>query len=660
MPDAPQDLSPRDRSGMAARLVRAYLQLVATSTRWSFTGDPQAIPILLQQPGSPPHGAIVAFWHSSILLVPSLWRWARTANPMLALRVLISRNRDGRLIADAIAPWGVGCIEGSSNRKGKDKGGARAFRQALRAVRGGETLVITPDGPRGPAETVQPGTMTLARIARCPVVPIGAASGSLRLPTWDRLALPLPFTRGAIIYGTPLGPDATDSDLAAALAASSRAAQQRWLTGRLAPSERLWALTGTLLAPALVIMLRVRLARGRERAGRLRERLGLTPLKRPRGRLFWMHAASVGECRSALPLVEAMLERHPRASILLTTATVTGADILADHRATLSSDRACRLFHQFIPYDVPRWIGRFLRHWRPEAALFMESELWPGIVAACHRRGVPVAVINGRLSDRSWGRWRKHASLARRMFSRLDFVAARSEDDAARFAALGVAECHQFGDLKQSAPPPSASPALLEVVRSTCGSRPVLLAVSTHPGEEEEIRAAATLIREDCPDLLCIIVPRHPARADDIAARLGSVPRRSRNETPSARDPIWLADTLGELGAFFRVATIAWIGHSMSAPGGGHNPYEGVRLGVPLATGPHIGNFADAYARLGESVAIVADAAELARWAVPLLKDPALRAAVAADASGRVPGHIPGHTPVPAPLLTRINAMVSP
>lgn len=641
------------RKSALSRIGRAYLSLALGTSRWNITGNRSAA-ALLHQTGSAPPGAIVAFWHRALLQLPALWLLTRRGRNHLRLRVLISRNRDGRLINDTVAPWGIIGIAGSANRKGKDKGGAHAFREAISALRAGSHLAITPDGPRGPVGVIQPGVLRLARVTGRTIVPVGAACDAFHLPSWDRLAVPLPFGRGELVLGAPLDAETTSEALAKALNDAARAAERRLSLVRATTADRLWAALGNILRPLVIAMLRIRLARGREIRGRLRERMGLSRAKRPAGTLLWLHAASVGECRSALPLIDALLDQKPELNVLVTTATVTGAQIVEAHRLSSSTSSATRILHQFTPYDIPRWNRRFLARWRPDAALLVESELWPGMIAACFRRGIPIAVINARLSDRSWRQWRRFRSLGGTMFARLDFVAARSAEDARRFQALGVPTCHTFGDLKQSAPPPPVDKDVLAGLKRQLGGRPVFLAAATHPGEDEIIADAAGRMRRSYPDLLCIIVPRHPVRGTDIAARLGHAPRRALAQVPTATDSFWIADTLGELGLFYRLATVAWIGNSLAAPGGGHNPFEAVRLHTPLASGPYVDNFKPAFARLEGCIAIVKDSSTLADWGCALLADPARRERLTAEAATRI------DTPdtVPAPLLTRIVAML--
>ena len=588
---------------LSPRLLRLWLGLCLRSTRWQVSGSPRAVETLL----TPQNGAVVAFWHRSLTLSPALWFWARSQEPRLQLRVLISRNPDGMLIADVVRPWGIIGIHGSSSKNGRNKGGAAVLRTALKELQGGAIVGITPDGPRGPAEHVQPGAVALSRLAGCAVVPVGMACTSLRLPSWDGLAFPLPFGRGALILGEPLfQPGAPDLQTALnTLSGRAESIQRHHQSG---VSEHLWRLTGTLLAPALTVMLRIRLQKGRELPDRLRERMGLGDTRRPAGRILWLHAASVGETLCALPLAEALLDARPELTLLFTTATVTGSEIVARHPLF-----GKRIIHRFIPHDVPRWLRRFLNLWQPEGAVFVESELWPGIIAACSDRDIPVMLVNGRLSDRSSQRWGRLRGPARRMMGRLSWVAARGPEDAARFRALGASPVYEDGDLKQDAPPLPYDEAEYNRLKALFGERPIFVAASTHPGEEDLVLQAAESARTLQPDLLTILVPRHPARGAELAERF-QLPRRSAGEEPTPQTPVWLADTLGELGLFYRLADRCFLGNSLTGKGGGHNPFEPLRLGVPTATGPKMENWREAMATVSDTIQIVNDVECLTRW----------------------------------------------
>ncbi|GBQ16182.1 glycosyltransferase N-terminal domain-containing protein [Swaminathania salitolerans] len=645
-------------------LARAYLGLALHTTRWTISGAATSVPILTQTGDRAGQGAIVAAWHRSLLLLPALCSWARNKNPTLVIKVMISRNRDGRFISDLVAPWGIEGIEGSSDRKGKNKGGSRAFRRACLELQRGSVFAITPDGPRGPAEIAQPGTEGLLRLTGKPLVPLGAWTTALRLPSWDGLSLPLPWGRGVILYGPPVPEGSTSETITSRLNALSARARHWHRLGRATLPDRIWEGLGLALVPALRLMSLHRLRRGKEIRSRLGERRGRATIRRPPGELVWIHAASVGETRSVLPLIEAMSLRHPARHILVTSATTGGAEILArfisardqDESPDASGTRATRgtVMHQFIPYDVAYWTRRFLDHWSPGMLLLTDSELWPGMLRQCARRAIPVAVLNARLSERSWRRWKHLSFLAGPLFERLALVAARGSDDAHRFRALGVRDVETHGDLKQNAPPPGCDAVELERLRACIGHRPVFLAASTHPGEDEIVLEAASQARRVIPDLLAILVPRHPVRGAAIA-RLArpEPPRRSERADPAATDPVWIADTLGELGLFYRLAQCAFIGNSLLPPGGGHNPFEAVRLDTAIATGPWHDNFGPAFAQLRDHVTTIHDADELAGWIVESVKNPEMRKEQARMARAAIQSdEMPPET-----LLARLDAL---
>nr|WP_277875947.1 glycosyltransferase N-terminal domain-containing protein [Acetobacter fallax] len=587
----------------------------------------------------------------------------------MRLHVLVSRNRDGQLMADVVAPWRFLAIHGSSDSKGKNKGGAAALRRIRTLLREGHVVAVMPDGPKGPRRQVQQGVLALAERAGVPVIPLGVMCRSFCVGSWDRMALPLPFGRGRIVCGAPVRimrgeHEEARKTLTAALNAASLAAAKP-VAGHveylrpmpasavtegvvMAPKMRgraqnagrsqLWAALATLMAPGLTVMLRVRLRRGKEIRERLRERMGLAPVSRPSGPLVWLHAASVGETVSVVPLIRACLEGQPSLKVLVTTGTVTAARTL-DRELSLEMT-AGHVLHQFVPLDVPRWIKRFLAQWQPACLVLTESEFWPNMIAACGAAGIPVAVVNGRISPRALAGWRRAPSVAKRVMGGLAWVAARSQEDAARFRALGASQVFCDGDLKMAAAPLTSDPALLSRTREVLAGRPVWVAASTHTGEEEAVFAAAALLRARIPDLLTIVAPRHPDRGGDVArlaVKAGlannSVPRRSGGAWPASDDSVWIIDTLGELGMLFRLTRVVFMGNSLfpkpgASKGGGHNPFEPARSGCAIATGPQTGNFEEAFTALGDAVTVVHTAAELAAWAGTMLADPALARAI--------------------------------
>ena len=384
-----------------------------------------------------------------------------------------------------------------------------------------------------------------------------------------------------------------------------------------------WHVAAGLAAPLIRYNLRRRVARDKEEAARLPEREGFSAA-RPDGRLIWLHAASVGESLSILPLIEELAARDPALTLLVTTGTVTSARLLPER---LPEALRGRVIHRYAPFDVPEWVARFLDGWRPDAAGFVESELWPNILAACAARGVPLALLNARISARSARRWGRFApGLARRLLGRFALIMPRSAEDAARLAALGAQGMAQPGDIKLAALPLPHDPAALAALASAIGARRVFLAASTHPGEE------ALILAKLPPDALTILVPRHAHRGAEIAA-IAPGPRRSEGALPDP-GPLYIADTMGELGLFYRLADVAFIGGSL-VPHGGQNPLEAARLGCPVVFGPHMGNFRDATAGLlacGGAVQ-VADAAALAATVADMLSRPGMAGAMMAAAA---------------------------
>lgn len=374
-----------------------------------------------------------------------------------------------------------------------------------------------------------------------------------------------------------------------------------------------------LAPPALRLLLKRRLARGKEDAARLGERMGRAGRARPAGPLVWVHAASVGESLSTLPLIERVLARVPAAHVLVTTGTVTSARLMAERLPP-------RAFHQFVPLDAAPWVARFLDHWRPELALWIESELWPNLLRATGARGVPAALVNARMTERSFRGWRRWPGAARGLLGAFRLVLAQSETYAGRFRALGAARVAVAGNLKYAAPPLPADAAKLEALRAAIGARPVWIAASIHPGEEAAVADAQARLRR-ASGALGIVVPRHPekgaAMAEAMRARGLAVAVRSAGAAPGADTALYVADTLGELGLFYRAAKIALIGGSL-VPHGGQNPIEPALLGLPVLHGPHVENFADVIRALAHAGAAleVRDGASIAACLEQLLPRP--------------------------------------
>lgn len=419
----------------------------------------------------------------------------------------------------------------------------------------------------------------------------------------------------------------------------------------------LYAALTTLAAPGLRAMLAWRARRGKEIPERLPERRGWGAA-RPEGRLVWLHAASVGETMSILPVLVAARAARPDVALLVTTGTRTSAALLERRLPELGL--AGGVLHRFVPLDVPAWVGRFLDRWHPDAAGFVESEIWPNLLAGARRRGVPLMLVNGRLSVRSFAGWRRVPGLAASCFGSFATVQAQSADDAARLSELGAPVACALGNLKFAAPPLPVPVAELAALRARLSGRPVWLAASTHPGEEGEIAAAHLALATRMPGLLTIVVPRHPERgaavAAEFAARNAPVGLRSRADAMPEQAGFYVADTLGELGLFYAVAPVAFIGGSL-IPHGGQNPLEPARLGSVPVVGPHTHNFAEPIARLAAAGALVqvAGGEGLPTTVAALLGDPvrlaSMRAAGqrAANADADLPDRVARMLLAPVP-----------
>jgi len=345
----------------------------------------------------------------------------------------------------------------------------------------------------------------------------------------------------------------------------------------------------TPLAPVLLAR---RLKRGKEHPERMVERRGEATLPRPPGSLVWVHGASVGELLAVLSLIEQLREQDLQ--VLVTSGTVTSASV-AEERLPAG------VLHQFVPLDAPRFVFRFLDHWRPNLGLFVESDLWPNLIMTSSKGRVPLVLLNGRMSEQSFKGWRSVSKTAATLLGKFDLCLAQSALDGDRFQQLGARSVHVTGNLKLDVPAPPADEAKLQALKSAIGNRPVLAAASTHPGEEILIIDAHRRLRQRFPGLLTIIVPRHPERGRGIldfavAAQMRAM-LRSHDVLPDPQIDIYIADTMGELGLIYRVAPIVYMGGSLIEHGG-QNPIEAVKLGAAIVHGPHTWNFTEIYAAL--------------------------------------------------------------
>ncbi|MEO1222888.1 MAG: 3-deoxy-D-manno-octulosonic acid transferase [Pseudomonadota bacterium] len=379
----------------------------------------------------------------------------------------------------------------------------------------------------------------------------------------------------------------------------------------------------TLAGPLVPLLLNRRTARGKEDPARRGERLGIAGRPRPGGRLVWIHGASVGEALSVLSLIDRLLQTAPDLHVLLTTHTVTAARLLESRLP----DRA---FHQYIPLDRISYVDRFLDHWRPDLAIWLESELWPNLLDGIAKRSVPAVMLNARMSGRSAARWARAQGTLQAMMAVFQAVLPASKAEAEKLTSLGIRQLGPAGNIKYAAPPPPADTDAVEALANAVGDRPVWLAASTHEGEEEICFAAQRRLLADRPDLLLVLAPRHPPRGPEIAQMIEAAGwqagRRSEGALPAPGDPIYLADTLGEMGVLLRLAPIAFVGGSL-VPVGGHNPIEPAQLDAAVLTGRQVENFSDVMADMAAAggLAWVDGADDLAAKVDHLLSDPSAR-----------------------------------
>jgi 3-deoxy-D-manno-octulosonic-acid transferase len=379
-----------------------------------------------------------------------------------------------------------------------------------------------------------------------------------------------------------------------------------------APGLALYRVLTRLAGPLAGPLLAHRARAGKEDTNRLGERRGLAGIARPEGELIWLHAASVGESMIALSLAEALCAARPRAHCLITSGTLTSASLVARRGAS-------RVIHQFPPVDRADWARRFIAHWRPDLAVFTESELWPNLIEATHASGAKLALVNARLNEKSLRSWRRWPDTARTLLSRFDWIGAADLRTAEGLSDLAGRDIAMLGSLKLETGTPDPDPAALASVKRAIAGRPVFVAASTHAGEEAILADAHRQILEHHPTALMILVPRHPERAGDAEAALDTAGlshvRRSAGEVPGPDTRVWLADTLGEMGLWFTLAPAAVVCGSYIDGIGGHNPIEATRAGAAVISGPYTASFDDVFAAydLERARTVCSNAAETAQ-----------------------------------------------
>jgi 3-deoxy-D-manno-octulosonic-acid transferase len=627
----------RNLNRLAGRALAGMISLVKRTSRAVY--EPENA--LVRLAGD--HPCIVAVWHGQFMMSSGF-----RPSPETKVAAMVARHGDAELIGAAMARFGVELIRGAgAGGRRKDRGGAYALRQAVRYLKDGYSIVMTADVPPGPARRAGMGIVMMARLSGRPIVPCAAATSRFKsLNTWSRMTINLPGSKLAYVAGDPIWvpPDAGETELEVARAQLERAlnaatARAYAIAGAdlaratphgtdaaappAAPDFRLKAYrtSMSLLRPFTPLLLKLRERSGKEDPRRRGERLGIASMARPNGVLCWVHAASVGETNAVLPVIEALGNARPDLNFLLTTGTVTSAGLAARRLGP-------RAVHQYVPLDAPEYAARFLEHWKPDLAVFTESEIWPSLILETSACNIPIALVNGRLSHRSRRRWQRNKTTAMPLFGRFNIVLAQNDRLAQGFSALGARNVHSVGNLKIDAPPPPVDLNELERLKAALGERPVFAAASTHEGEEETIAAAHRALTRQFENLCTIIAPRHPERGTALAETLKNlgfnVAQRSLGAVPGPRTDIYIADTIGELGTLYALAPVAFIGGSL-IDRGGQNPIEAVRHGVAVLTGPHWQNFRDAYRTLlrHDGAIEIKSSADIAAAVTKLFESPA-------------------------------------
>ena len=591
------------------------------------------------------HPFIGGMWHGQFLMGPI----TKPAN--ITTAIMVAKHGDGDIIGGAIEHFGMKLIRGGgAGHRKRDRGGMRALRESLRILKDGTTIGMTADVPPGPARIVGLGIVTIARMSGRPIIPTATATSRFHaFNSWSRMTLNLPFSKLAIVYGEPIHVPRNASEdelehyrLQVEEQMNTVTERAYELVGRSTDDIRPYTLnsaasTSPVERPPVGLPLKMYRAmtnlfsftapwilkkredQHKEDPTRRNERMGRPEVARPDGTLIWFHAASVGETNAILPILPELKKQRPDAQILLTTGTLTSAR-LAEARLGEGAE------HQFIPLDAQKFMKNFLNHWKPDLAVIAESEIWPNLILETSGAKIPLLLINARMSKKSFRSWKRYGVLSRPLFSRLDLVLAQTPRIADWYRFLGATNVHSIGNLKVDAPPPPVDHDKQLKLAQAIGTRPVFLAVSTHPGEDIIIADAHRKMARKIPHLLTILAPRHPERGISISEEFREAglrtALRSQNELPNPRHDIYVADTIGELGTLYSLSPVAFIGGSL-VKHGGQNPLEAIKLDTAVLTGPHYQNFGDIYRSLLKSQGAIeiSSAEEITEIATNLLQN---------------------------------------
>ncbi|MDR2179987.1 MAG: 3-deoxy-D-manno-octulosonic acid transferase [Synergistaceae bacterium] len=369
----------------------------------------------------------------------------------------------------------------------------------------------------------------------------------------------------------------------------------------------LYRLLTSLVRPFVPLLLAVGRGKGYETKDRKRrqERYGIPGVERPDGVIFWFNASSVGEGNSILPLVDIVLARYPGAHALITTSTVTGAENIRSK----TKQAQIKILHQFLPLDLRVYTERFFGYWRPSVGFFVDSDFWPNLILSARDRNIPLILLNGRLSDRSYARWMRNRDASSLLMSAFVRAFSASRADREKLSRMGISRVDFIGNIKYGAPPMQYGEEAMASLASRCGGRKTWVASVTHAGEDEIILRAHQAVRNVCADALLVLAPRHVQRSGDIY-RLSlehgfRTSSSERDKTISSDTEVFILDVFGDLGLYYAFSDIVFVGGSLLPTLHGHNPIEPARMSAAILAGPHTDSFADIYETMKQENAVI-------------------------------------------------------
>lgn len=589
-------------------------------------------------------GGIFVAWHGRALMLPYFWKNIRQ------MKALVSPHADGRIISRLLKFYHILTINGSTDKRANG-----AALDIMKELNQGTVIALISDGPRGPRMRLNKSAIYFAQKTGKPIMGFTYSSEDAKIlrRSWDAMLIPRCFKKG-VVYGTkPLfvPKDATEEEIEqlrlkfeTELNELTFKADELCGIEKILPSDtkhlklppvfvdkdrgifiRIYKVLIRLLFPIIAATyIKKRRKNGKEHPTRFRERLGRSQVMRPEGKLFWFHGASVGEAISMLPLIDKLLAEDKDLSIMVTTGTLTSAEIMEKRLPE-------RAFHQFVPFDVPKFAKRLLTRFKPDAVLWFESELWPSLLSETRRRRIPLILVNGRISDKSFKHWKMFKFAAKELLGCFSLCLGQSVQDEERLKALGAPKVACVGNIKYAGMPLPVDEKELANFKQVVAGRPVFLISSTHHNEEEQLADELKRLQEAVKDVLVIVVPRHPQRGAEVVAMLKAkgfnVAQRSVGEKLDKGTEIYVADTIGEMGLWYKLAELTFIGGSLIAHGG-QNFIEPARDENAVIVGPYMHNFQEMLARAKENHAVIQvnSAPEVISWVIKLFNDDKKRA----------------------------------